>query len=141
MGPEPAARAGGEGVVSSGSPVNQEAETLRLLLALPHEIEIDAATAARWIEWGLTADQADELGRIARQRKPIGPIPIKYLETIIQGEFLNNPHLIPAPDRRRRHAQRPVTAERLTPAEIVAAALRAESESGGFVEGGCEIVH
>lgn len=97
------------------------------------EIVVHHDTTRRWLDKGLSVEQVVEAGRIARQRKPSGPIPPKYLETIVDGEFI-------APKPENRHARRTNPAAKLSPAEIILAAARDEA-GAGILEGECEIIH
>lgn len=133
----------GEAVAESGEAqggadrpaATAEAAMVCQLLALPFEIDVDPQTAQSWLNRGFSAADTDKLGRLARNRKPTGPIPLKYLETIVDGEFL-------AAKPEKRNARRSVPAAKLSPSEIVLAACRAEQQAeAGIFDGSCEVVH
>lgn len=113
---------------------------IRHLLTYDAGIDPETPTAkaaiAAWRAAGVDSGGIKRAIDIARRYKTTGRINLNYLKTIVTDQIANQTNKIGS-----SHAKRTVPAERLTPAEIVANALRAESAAGGFVEGGCEIVH
>lgn len=113
---------------------------IRHLLTYDAGIDPETPTAkaaiAAWRAAGVDSGGIKRAIDIARKYKTTGRINLNYLKTIVTDQIANQTNKIGS-----SHANRQVPAERLTPAEIVAHALRAESAAGGFVEGEFEIVH